>query len=210
MAKKKKTKESEVTVQAQPVNPILTTEYKYRRDQCMMCAELPIIEAKWANGMCHSWFCDVHYKEWEEKNANYVEYIKKIINNEASKSFYDNPNPNIKGTETSFAVRFIMYRNDDTSYWHIILDAGQHIASDDNPLEKDEISFYFKQHPGLRQLCELIDFGTVTILMDRELIKKYDFRGNKMVGIYEATADSKDSPFWTLKKVEVPKENKDA
>jgi len=46
------------------VNQDFVGEARHRRDKCMSCDKVPQIEALWAEGMGHAWFCNSCFKKW--------------------------------------------------------------------------------------------------------------------------------------------------
>ena len=42
------------------------------RDRCMMCAQPPTHDVRWAEGMGRAWFCDKHYKSWKAEHPGEI------------------------------------------------------------------------------------------------------------------------------------------
>jgi len=75
---------------------IIEKERKYSKKQCMRCKKAPEVEALWAEGMGHVWFCKEHYEEWKkdefELNGKMLTYGSEVnterkINGEASEKW---------------------------------------------------------------------------------------------------------------------------
>lgn len=72
-------------------------EAKHSHSRCMTCSKVPEVEALWAEGRGHVWFCLKHFKEWATKGDGKgdVDAVKKIQDGKASKKWGDNTSPNI-------------------------------------------------------------------------------------------------------------------
>ena len=100
-----------LTKENEEVNSKVSTKElsRHRRDRCMICANLPVFEVSWAEGMAHAWFCEKHFKKFVKDSlvpclkagedimncASDIVGVKEINDGEASKRYADNKNPDV-------------------------------------------------------------------------------------------------------------------
>ena len=66
---------------------------RHRRDQCMECSSVPVIEIRWAEGMAHAWFCKEHYEKFKKEHPDEIDYEKEIEHGIARSDFRDRKSP---------------------------------------------------------------------------------------------------------------------
>lgn len=118
-------------------------------------------------------------------------------------------------------------------HWDLRIDTGKpelmHMVLEHNPIEVDETSFYFKPcrdksammkgkkveflKPGTKwnpskatpAWISIIASGKVTILEDKPMFKKFQFKNKKFRGLWIAKREAPKAEFWVFKRSELPK-----
>lgn len=75
-AQKDDTEDDEENTESQlyleSITPPGILEYQHSRYRCMSCSKPPTVEALWAEGHGHVWFCDECFLTWKEKHSEEI------------------------------------------------------------------------------------------------------------------------------------------
>lgn len=213
-------KHSNLTRSDYNTNTYIISEAMHSRKECMSCSKSPTVEVLWAEGMAHAWFCDPHYKMWEGEHKGDVDYKKLVKNGEAAMKFKDNTNPNILKA-ARFALQHQWWINPEVNQFRIILDEGKEkmltLIADSNIIESNGLTVYveltedknfmdrgatvekIKEGKFLSWMSR-IDGGYVNILENTEKVKKLEFFGSKLKGVWIAKKSNESDVFWEIAK----------
>lgn len=196
----------------------IVSESMHSHKECMSCSKPPTVEILWAEGMGHAWFCDPHFKAWESEHKGDVDSKKLVKNGEAAMKFKDNTNPNILKS-ARFILQHQWWINPEINKFNLIIDEGKKqlsiLVADSNIIESNKLSFYINvaedktlvnrgatveriKEGELSSWISRVDNGYVNILENTEKIKKLEFFGSKLKGVWIAKKSNESDTFWEM------------
>lgn len=215
-------KHSNFTESEYNINTYIISESMHSRKECMSCSKPPTVEVLWANGKGHIWFCEAHYKIWEKEHKGDIDSKKLVKDGEAAMKFKDNINPNILKA-AKFALQHQWWVNPEVNQFNLIIDEGKetmlNIVADASLVENDSLTIYTKliedktfieRGATVEKIGDLhgdptcwisrIDSGYVNLLENTEKVKKLEFFGSKLKGIWIAKKSKESNTFWEIAK----------